>query len=107
MYLEVTYEDGRKETVRVGPKTQVLFERHFNISVFDYARKRTIEQTFFMAWQALEVAGQEPPDFEEFIGLIEDVRPTDDTPENPADDKAVNPEQDPTQKAQLEGTSAN
>jgi hypothetical protein len=100
LYLEVSYSDGKVETVRVTAKAQVYFERHFNISVFDFARARTIEQTFFMAWQSLMLEGREPPEFEKFLDTIDRVEPVQDTPANPADDKAVNPEQDPTQSAQ-------
>lgn len=99
IYLKVEYADGSERTVRVGPKAQVLYERRFDDSFFSDARIR-VERQFFMAWAALDVAGDEPGEFDDWLGGIEAVRAETDTPNNPVDDRAVNPEVDPTQKAQ-------
>lgn len=105
-YFEVAYADGRKEVVRVGPKAQVLYERHFGTSFWTYTEERRVEHLHYMTWQALQVAGQTVPEFDDWIDLVEDVSTKVDTPEDPVDDRAVNPEVDPTQKAQQPETSS-
>lgn len=100
IYLKVEYADGRMDTVRVGPKAQVLYERHFGEGFYSYSADPRTEKLYFMAWQSLELAGQKPPEFEEFLDLLEEVTVKRDTPDDPVDDEAVNPEPDPTQKAQ-------
>lgn len=105
IYFEVTYADDRKQVVRVGPKAQVLYERHFGTAFYAFGQERKVENLFYMAWAALDVAGEKPGEFDEFIDQIEDVSVKPDTLDDPADDQAVNPEQDPTQKAQQPGTS--
>lgn len=105
IYFEVTYTDDRKEVVRVGPKAQVLYERHFGTSFWSFGEERRVEQMYFMAWQALECAGKTPAPFDDFLEQVEDVTSKRDTPDDPADDDAVNPEVDPTQKAQQPETS--
>lgn len=104
IYLRVTYTDEREETVRVGPKAQVLYERNFGEGFFEYSTKPSTEKLYFMAWQSLEVAGKKPPPFEDFLDTLEEVTVKRDTPDDPVDDDAVNPEVDPTQKAQRTDT---
>jgi hypothetical protein len=99
-YQRVSYVDGREVVVRVGPMSQVAWERHFNASVFDYGRKRTMEQTYWMTWHALCESNQETREFDDFLRVVDDINAEIDTPANPVADEAVNPEPDPTQKAQ-------
>lgn len=104
-YQRVTYTDGRELVVRVGPKSQVAWERHFDMSILDYSsRKRTMEQNYWLTWHALVEAGSETREFDDWLGVVNDVKSQTDTPDNPVGDEAVNPEPDPTQRAQLSGT---
>jgi len=75
-HLRVTYNDGRKVEVIASPKAQVQVERHFKISLADDNTRR-VEHVYFLAWASLHYAGQEPNDFENFLGSIEDVEVTD------------------------------
>jgi hypothetical protein len=102
----VTYVDGREVTVRIGPKSQVHYERQFNKTMFDYARgRRSIEEVYWLAWHALREVNEETREFDDFLAVIEDVEPRKDTPETPVDDQAVNPEPDPSRKVQPPETS--
>lgn len=96
LYMKAEYEDGRGVVVRIGPKTMVACERHFNLSTFEQNR---YEHTFWKAWHALREAGQEDREFDEWLDVMDIVRAHVDTPENPIADEAVNPDVDPTQKA--------
>lgn len=91
--FKVTYVDETVREVRVSPKAQVLFERHFKLTVSDAARNTSAEHLYYQAWAALHCAGMESNDFETFLGLISDVDPAD-TPEDAADPtrKAPGPE---------------
>lgn len=106
-YMKVTYMDGREVVVRIGPKTQVLFERHFPaMSMLDYGRGRgrRIEHHYFLAWAALTEAKEETREFDAFLEVLEDAETVRDTPDTPVGDKAVNPEPDPSLKAQPPAT---
>lgn len=100
IYFEVTYTDDSQKVVRVGPKAQVLYERQFGTAFYSFGAERKVEQLFFMAWAALDVAGEQPPPFDDFLDTIEDVKVKPDTPADPVGDRAVNPEVDPTRQAQ-------
>lgn len=103
-YQRVTYVDGREVVVRIGPKSQVAWERHFQKSMLDYRTSRTIEQNFWLTWHALNEAKEETREFDDWLGVIDEVKAVIDTPENPVGDEAVNPEPDPTRQVQLSGT---
>lgn len=103
-YMRATYVGGREVVVRVGPKSLVAFERQYQVSMLDYNRVRTLEQTYWPVWHALCEAGEEEREFDDWLGDMERVGAELDTPENPVGDEAVNPEPDPTQKAQLSET---
>lgn len=103
-YFEVTYTDGRKEVVRVGAKTQVLYEREFGKSFWTYTEERRVEHLHWITWRALQDAGQKVAEFDSWMDLVEDLATKVDTPEDPVDDRAVNPEVDPTKKAQQPDT---
>jgi hypothetical protein len=99
-YQRVTYVDGREVVVRIGPKSQVAWERHWDASMLDYNRKRTMEQTFWLTWHALCEAGAETREFDEWLAVLDDFKAELDTPDNPVADEAVNQEPDPSRKAQ-------
>lgn len=103
-YQRVTYRDGREVVVRIGPLSQVAWERHFNTSVLDPMRKRTLEQGFWLTWHALCEANEETREFDDWLRVVDDYKNEIDTPENPVADEAVNPEPDPSRKAQPSGT---
>jgi hypothetical protein len=95
--MKVSYNDGTDVVVRVSPKVQVQFERHFKKSMFDYGLSPLQEENFYLAWLALRDAGKDcPDDFEAFLDLIDDVDPVRDTPTEP--NEGVNPEPDPTRR---------
>lgn len=103
--MKVTYSDDTEVVVRVSPKAQVQFERHFGKSMFDYGMSPRQEENFYLAWLALRDAKRDAPDdFDEWLDLIDDVDPVSDTPANP--NPGVNPETDPTQKAPQPETSS-
>lgn len=106
LYSQVDYVDGRQVIVRIGPKSQVHFERKFNITIFEYGRRRSYEQLLWLSWHALSECKQETRDFEEFLEVIDDAVHKLDTPEDPVDDRAVNPLPDPSRKAQPAATSS-
>lgn len=82
MKLKVTYVDGRETEIVVSPKAQVETERHFKST--DQASAQRIESHYFMAWAALHYAGQEPADFDAFLGTIADVEESEQTVEDEA-----------------------
>lgn len=103
-FMRVTYVDGREVVIRVGPKSLVACERHFQVSMLDFGRTRTIEQFYWPAWHALHEAGKEAREFDDWLGDLDSLKNETDTPDNPVGDEAVNPEPDPTQRAQPSGT---
>lgn len=102
-FNKATYADGREVVVRVGPKSMVAYERQYKVSLLDYS-KRSLEGTYWPVWHALRESGQEELEFDDWLGVMDSVSAHLDTPDNPIADEAVNPEPDPTQKAQLSGT---
>jgi len=102
--MKVTYNDGVEVVVRVTPKVQVQFERHFKRSMFDYGMAPLQEENFYIAWLAVTDAGKCSQEFEEWLDLIDDVDPVSDTPTNP--NPGVNPEPDPTRTAPPPETSS-
>jgi hypothetical protein len=104
VYMRVTYEDGQSTVVRVGPKTQIAFERHFDVAMFKYERR--LEHMYWMCWHALSQTGTEGRGFDDWLTDVDDVTYQIDTPDNPVGDEAVNPEPDPSQKAQPAETSS-
>lgn len=103
-YQRVTYVDGRQVVVRIGPKSIVAWERHFDASLLDFSRPRTMEQNYWLTWHSLTEAKEETREFDDWLEVVDDYKIERDTPDNPVGDEAVNPEPDPTQKAQLSGT---
>lgn len=71
--MNVGYTDGRKVKVRIGPKAEVAFERHFQISMSQAAKDISAEKLYFLAWAALHHAGKEALDFDSFLDVLEDV----------------------------------
>jgi hypothetical protein len=106
VYMRVVYTDGREKVVRIGPKTYVAFERHFSKNAYHLTTGRTMEQTYWLPWHALHEVGEEEREFDDFLSVLEDVTAQRDTPDNPVDEQAVNPEPDPSQTAQPSGTSS-
>lgn len=85
--FKVTFQDGRQLEVRVMPKAQVMFERHFATSVSALAATPSAEKGYYLAWAALHCAGMEGRDFEAFLDALEDI-----------ENMEVDEEADPTKK---------
>lgn len=94
--FKITYSDDRQLEVRVSPKAQVMFERHFQKTMSAYSRDPGAEHLYYLAWAGVHCAGMEPADFEEFLNKLQDVEPL---------DSAV-AEADPTQTAPGQGPSS-
>lgn len=75
MKINVTYLDGRVETVNATAKVQVAVERKYDIELFRANRR---EHVFFAAWTGLRHAGKESLGFEEFIEVLDDASFDDD-----------------------------
>ena len=73
----VKYLDGRSVNVRVMPKAQVMFERHFSTSMAKLAADPSMEKSYYLVWAACHCAGMEGNDFDTFLGLIEDIESLD------------------------------
>lgn len=75
-WLEVFYVDKRPPVkVRIGPKAEVLFERHFQTTMSKAGQEISAEHLYYLAWAAMHAAGQEAADFESFLDMLEDVEP--------------------------------
>lgn len=81
--LKVTYADGRAVDVRVSPKAQVEFERHFKIGLPQAGQDMHNEYLFYLGWAALHTSGQESQDFDTFLDLIDEVTPLGAEPVDP------------------------
>lgn len=68
--LTVTYLDGREVEVMMGPKAQVMAERHFGKSLMDLSN---VEEVYYLGWCCLTVAGLEHLDFDSFLDVVDDV----------------------------------
>jgi hypothetical protein len=75
--FKVTYQDGKELEVRVSPKAQVMFERHFQMTMSAYGKNPGAEHIYFMAWAGLHCAGMEGSDFETFLDKIQEAEPLD------------------------------
>lgn len=80
MKLKVTYSDGQAVEINAGPRAQVALERNYGITL---AEGRAMEHLYYLAWAALHFAGQEPKDFDEFLGRIDDVDPVEESEPDP------------------------
>lgn len=87
--FKVTYLDGKEVEVRVSPKAQVMFERHYQMTMSAYGKNPGVEHIYYMAWAGLHCAGMEGSDFETFLGKLQDAEAVDTSAE----------EADPTQTA--------
>lgn len=83
-WLLVSYVDGRDTVkVRIGPKAEVLFERHFGTSMTSAGRDISAEHLYYLAWASLHVAGKESADFESFLDKLDEVDAVEGEPINP------------------------
>lgn len=71
--FKVTYQDGTEREVRVMPRAQVMFERHFTTSMSSLADQPSAERGYYLAWAALHCASMESRDFEAFLDALEDI----------------------------------
>lgn len=73
-WLRVVYLDGRNPVdVRIGPKAEVAFERHFKMSMTKAGQDISAEHLYYLAWTSLHHAGKEPLDFDSFLDVLDDV----------------------------------
>lgn len=84
--IRVVYTDGRIKEVRIGPKAEVMFERHFKVSMTKASENISAESMYYLAWASLYCAGVEGLDFDSFLDVLEDV-------DNVGDEKALDPTQ--------------
>lgn len=83
-WFEVYYKGNETPVrVRVGPKADVLFERHFQMSMSKAGEDISAERLYYLTWAALYAAGKEGRDFESFLDVLEDVEPVEDELVNP------------------------
>jgi hypothetical protein len=87
--FKVTYKDGKELEVRVSPKAQVMFERHFKQTMSSFGKDPGAEHLCYLTWAGLHCAGMEGEDYETFLDKLADVDPVD----------ASGEEADPTQTA--------
>ena len=100
MKLKVIYPDRPDRIVLVGPRVQVMFERHYKTGLaktFGKDGGGQVEHLYWLAWRSLSLTDRDTPDFDDWLGQIEDV-----DLEQPDDDE----EQDPTQTGPGPGPSA-
>lgn len=71
--IRVSYTDGRTKEVRIGPKAEVMFERHFQVTMGKAGDAVSAEHLYYLAWASLHCAGQEALDFDSFLDVLEDV----------------------------------
>lgn len=81
--VEVDYADGRKETVNVGPVSQVAFEREHGCGIGVVATAQKISHVYWMAWHA---STRGVGSFDEWLETVEGID------ENSATDAAPFPE---------------
>lgn len=72
--LTVTYSDGRTEEVVVRPRTQIAFERHYNIAIaaaFDpeSSTGMRLEHMYFMAYHASKSAVE----FDDWVDTVDGI----------------------------------
>lgn len=75
MRINVTYLDGRKESVKATAHVQVAVERKYDIELFRATRR---EHVFFAAWTGLRHAQKESLEFEAFLAVLDDAEIADD-----------------------------
>ena len=75
--FKVTYQDGKEFEVRVSPKAQVLFERHFQKTMSSFGKDPGAEHLYYLAWAGAHCAGMEAADFETFLDKIKDAESLD------------------------------
>jgi hypothetical protein len=75
--IKVVYTDGKSKEVRIGPKAEVMFERHFKVSMTKAGNDISAENMYYLAWASLHCAGVEPLDFDSFLDVLEDVEKVD------------------------------
>lgn len=77
--FKVVYLDGKELEVRVAPKAQVMFERHYQMTMSAYGKNPGMEHLYYLAWAGLHCAGMEGNDFDTFLGKIQEVEPADES----------------------------
>lgn len=80
--INVTFADGRSETVNVTPAVEVAVERKFEVTLAESQRR---EHVFFAAWTGLRHAGKGFLEFEEFLGTLASADLATDDPESSPD----------------------
>jgi hypothetical protein len=71
--FKVKYKDDRTVEVRCGPKSQVMFERHFKVTMSAFAKDPGAEYAYYLAWAGLHCAGMEGMEFDPFLDAVEDI----------------------------------
>lgn len=80
-WMLVTYLDGRDPIkVRIGPKAEVMYERHFGVSLYNAKQDISAEHLYYLTWCALRSSLKEKLEFDDWLDLVEEV---DGLPEGP------------------------
>lgn len=85
--MTVTYDGGAKASVKTGPKTQVAFEREFNLGLleaFQSEGKMRFEWLYFLAWHASKTASKTQLDFDDWLGTVDTIDVEGDEPVDPS-----------------------
>lgn len=70
LQVEVEYADGERETVLIGPVTQVAFEREHGCGIGILATDQRLTYMYWLAWHAV-TRGTKP--FDEWLDQIAGV----------------------------------
>jgi len=81
--FKVMYQDGKIVEVRVTPRAQVEFERHFNLTMSSLSTNPSAQHGYWLAWRALHCAGMEGREFDAFLDVIEEIEAIEGDGEDP------------------------
>lgn len=74
--LNVVYADGRTDEVKTGPRTQVEFERNFDLGLveaFQNEAKMRLEWLYFLAWHASKVSHKTAAEFDDWLSTLAEI----------------------------------
>ena len=80
--LTIHYADGRTIEVKVGPSTQVAFEREHNVGIVAIATEQKLSHVYWLGWHASKTG----LGFDEWLETLDsvDVDMSDADPTKPA-----------------------
>lgn len=78
MKVVVEKTDGQKRTYPILPKTQVAFEREFNVGLGSLAVDTRLEYIYWLAWHAEKTSGAVVKLFNDWLDDVASVEPEED-----------------------------